>query len=143
MSPGEEHQEQFSHDVGVGDVEVVFQCRHRYVAAYALVDVFLACCYGVLAYLEAHLRRGVVDEATELAGEVWAAHVPGRRGLLVWIAIAVNLWLRLLGGRWWWRAQVWDLGDVLRSWVEELGGLRWRRKGLSLHRGGCWLADRG
>lgn len=86
VAPGEEDDPEFLQDVGVGDVEVVFEGGDVYVAvdlvdisahcafygcswyggsAYILLDILLASCYRTLAHLEAHLCRGVVDEAAK------------------------------------------------------------------------------
>ena len=110
MPPREEDEEEFAHDVGIGDVEVVFRLGDGEPFVYVLVEVLLSCVHGGFADLKGHLGRWVVHEGThtELV-ETAAAHAVRRlyvalrrRRLLVGVAIAVHLRLLLLscGRRW-------------------------------------------
>ena len=75
MPPREENEEEFAHDVGVGDVEVVFCLRDREPFVYILVEVLLPCVHSGFADLEGHLGGWVVDEVAHAElPEAAAAH---------------------------------------------------------------------
>ena len=110
MPPGKENEEEFAHNIGVGNVKVVFCLRDGEPFVYILVEVLLSGIHGGFADLEGHLRGWVVDEVAhaELI-ETAAAHTVRRlyvalrgRRLLVGVAIAIYLRLLLLSCRWRW-----------------------------------------
>lgn len=158
MSPGEEDENEFIEDVGIGDIEVVFQGGNRDVAielllsvilrqsfcqllcqllcqlpggtSYILFHILLPSRHGRLAHLESHLSRGIGHEPPEPGAICATATLHGRR--LVWIAISRHL--RLLRH---WRRRGAHHGHrrhMLRYWVMKRRRLCWRRnKRLAIH----------
>jgi hypothetical protein len=93
-------------------------------ATHILFHVFLTCFSNAFSDLKAHLGSGIIDEAPEARTESSIGAL-ARLGL-VWIAIAVGCLLLLRD--WWWRRSHHRHGrDMLRNWMVERRGLRWRR----------------
>lgn len=69
------------------------------ISAHVLLHVFLACGHGRLANLEAHLSRGIIDEAPKIGRERAAGALRRRR--LVWVMVIIAGLLRLRRWRWW------------------------------------------
>ena len=85
MPPGPDDEAQLVDDVAVRDVEAVLEVREGQEARKVLVEVSLAGREGVLAELDAHLRRRVVHHAVHAARRTRAAHArpPARRRALL------------------------------------------------------------
>ena len=75
VPPGEQDEENFADDVGIGNIEVMFQCRHRNVSVDILVKIILPGLHSVLTNLESHLSGRIVDETTKVLRESIAPHV--------------------------------------------------------------------
>lgn len=113
MPPWEKDESEFIQDVGVGNIEVVFESWYGDIAielvklelrvtpnktliilnAYILLHVFLTSCHRCLSHLEAHLSCRFSHEPSETRGK--CATPTLSRGWLVWIAIVSGM--RLLG----------------------------------------------
>ena len=81
--------------------------------------------HRLLAYLEAHLRGLVVDDAAEV--EVGRELTASGIARLLLAAIWGSAVLAILGLRRGWRAHHGDGRDMLGHWVVERRGVRWRR----------------
>lgn len=87
--------------------------------------VFGSSPHGLLAYLEAHLRGLIVDDAAEVeVGRELAASSIAR---LLLAAVGRSAVLAVLGLRRGWRAHHGDRRNMLGNWVVERRGVRWRR----------------
>lgn len=113
MAPGEKYNPELVCNVRIGDVEVVLEGADADEAAklwsllatcllicflpwttYVLLYIFLTRIHSTLAHLEAKLRRGVVDEATE-SGRYVAIALLLLAGHAMLLCVAISaLWLR-------------------------------------------------
>ena len=92
---------------------------------YTGFHVFGAPSHRLLAYLEAHLRGLVVDDAAEI--EVGRELTASGIACLLLAAIWGSAVLAVLGLRRGWRAHHGHGRDMLRDRVVERRGVRWRR----------------
>lgn len=93
--------------------------------SYTGFHVFGSSSHCLLAYLEAHLRGLVVDDAAEV--EVGRELTASSIVCLLLAAIGRSAVLAVLGLRRGWRAHHGDGRDMLGNWVVERRGVRWRR----------------
>ena len=89
--------------------------RSRRISTHALFHVFLPSHHGFLSYLETHLRRLIVHEATECGGE-------STSGMLLGLGLSTHLsaiWTVAVALRRWRGAHHWDGRDMLGDGVVE------------------------